>query len=121
MELTWLEGRPRDADGATPYVIYYLVDQVSKRCCATIAEPRDGNLLYVTDIRVAGADRSYIDLDAAKSYCEGVAIEDDMRCAAKLRALTADPKAVDDASGTQAEAATAPPGQRACATEAKWE
>jgi hypothetical protein len=81
LSLEWIANRPVDGDGGKPYVMHYLVDHLSKRCFATIAEPRDGNFLFVTDIRVAGVDRSYIDLEAAKQYCEGIALEDDMACA----------------------------------------
>lgn len=77
------------------YESHYLVDEISKRCFAVITEPRQGCILYVTDIRVAGTDRSYIDLDAAKAYCEGVAVEDDIECSKKtaesIRSTDAEP------------------------------
>lgn len=74
----WSSNRPMNEEGERPYVMHYLVDRISHRCFATVAEPRNGNLLFVTDIRVAGVDRSYVDLEAAKSYCEMAAIEDDL-------------------------------------------
>lgn len=72
--LEWIRATPRDSDGAS-YDMHYLIDPVTKQCFATITEPRWGSLLYVTDIRVAGVDRSYITLEAAKEHCEWTAFE----------------------------------------------
>ncbi len=72
MDLEWLKMTPTDSDGDT-YVVNYLINPVTAQCYATIAEPRKGNLLYVTDIRVRGYDRSYITLESCKAYCEFIA------------------------------------------------
>ena len=54
--------------------MHYLIDE-SDQCYATIPEPRCGNILYVTDIRVQGVDRSFISLDAAKQHAECEAVK----------------------------------------------
>jgi hypothetical protein len=92
LQLAWIENQPSDGEGHKLHM-HYLVDHISQRCFATITEPRFGGLLYVTDIRVAGVDRSYVSLEPAKSYCEGVALEDDMECAKRTKDLL--PKEVE--------------------------
>ena len=72
MNLDWMTKNPTDSEGDS-YVVHYLVNPLTAQCYATIAEPRKGNLLYQTDIRVRGYDRSYITLEACKAYCEFVA------------------------------------------------
>jgi hypothetical protein len=74
MQLEWIRLTPKNDDGVA-IEQNYLVNTITSQCYAMVIEPRDGNLLFVTDIRVSGDDRSYITLDAAKNYCELVAME----------------------------------------------
>ncbi len=75
MELEWIiNNKGRDDEGNT-FPAHYLIDRLSDQCLALITEPRCGNILYVSDIRVAGSDRSFITLEACKRYCECTAIE----------------------------------------------
>jgi len=83
MTLEWIKSNPVDAD-AKSFTVHYLVDENTKRCYACIVDPRDGYILYQTDIKVAGFDRCYITLEAAQDYCEAVAWEFDKNEADKL-------------------------------------
>lgn len=69
MDLIWIENDAIDVDGEKSNV-HYLVNPQNQQCLATITVPRLGNLLYVTDIRVSGVDRSWLTLEAAKHHCE---------------------------------------------------
>jgi len=64
--------------------MHYLYDPFTSLCYATIPEPRNGSILYVTDIRVAGYDRSYLTLEGAKEHCEANAREYELELAEKL-------------------------------------
>jgi hypothetical protein len=72
MDLEWLKMTPTDGEGET-YTAHYLVNPLTQQVYATIPEPRKGNFIYQTDIRVRGYDRSYITLEACKAYCEFIA------------------------------------------------
>jgi hypothetical protein len=73
VQLEWFS-RDTKNDG-DPVKIHYLFDPSTQLCYATLTEPNNGSILFVTDIRVAGYDRSYLTLQAAKDYCEFVAHE----------------------------------------------
>src|SRR5579871_5704477 len=83
MELQWIDREVGDGDGGM-YRIHYLVDSANQQCLATITEPRLRNILWVTDLRIAGVDRSWMTLDAGKRYCESVAEMENMRAAQEL-------------------------------------
>lgn len=72
MELTWIHREATDSDG-DKYQMHYLVHEATQQCMATITAPRFGNLLWVSDLRIAGNDRSWMTLDAAMGYCESCA------------------------------------------------
>jgi hypothetical protein len=72
MQLEWMTMTPTDSEGET-YRCHYLFNPLTAQCYATVVEPRKGNCLYQTDIRVRGYDRSYVTLEAAQRYCEFVA------------------------------------------------
>lgn len=72
MDLEWLVMTPTDSEGDT-YRAHYLVNPQTGQCYATVPEPRKGNILFQTDIRVRGYDRAYISLESAQRYCEFVA------------------------------------------------
>lgn len=69
MELTWIDNHLTDSEGDRMHV-HYLVNPQNQQCLATITDPRMGSILYVTDIRVSGTDRSWLTLEAAKHHCE---------------------------------------------------
>jgi len=104
MEVEWLQATPVDADGER-YTVHYLVDRNSQLCYATICEPRFGHLLFVTDLRVAGVDRSYLTLEAAKAHCEWSAFKYDDEEAGKLAEVTRE-KQAPTAGGNPQRAAT---------------
>lgn len=83
MELTWIEKHVGDGEDGQ-YHQHYLVDAANQQCLAIIPEPRHGNILYVTDIRIAGYDRSWMTLEAAKQYCENVAEMENLKAAEEL-------------------------------------
>lgn len=77
LDLKWFEADPVDSDGER-FHCHYLVDTLSDRCYATVAEPRAGHTLYGTDIKINDVgDRSYVTLEAAKAYCEFAAYTQD--------------------------------------------
>lgn len=78
MELEWIEREVGDGEGAKIHM-HYLVNTENDQCLATIAEPREGGILYVTDLRVSGVDRSWVTLEAAKHHCESMAEMDHIR------------------------------------------
>lgn len=69
MQLEWFEHKVKDSEGES-YLVHYLVDSESERCYATIANPRDGHILFQTDLKFNEPDHSYVTLAAAKGYCE---------------------------------------------------
>jgi hypothetical protein len=69
MQLEWIERDPTDCEGEK-YHVHYLIDAESDQCFATIANPRKGNILFETDLKIRGYDRSFITIDAAKGYAE---------------------------------------------------
>lgn len=72
IELEWFIHHPFDSEGQR-FTVHYLVSPTGQ-CFATIAEPRLGHILYETDLKVSGYDRSYITLEAAKQHCEFTAL-----------------------------------------------
>lgn len=83
MQLEWQEHRPTDSEGIH-HLVHYLVDLVNQRCYAMVAEPRDGHILYQSDLRCNGEDRSYVTIGACKDYCEAQALKQDIGDAAEL-------------------------------------
>ncbi len=102
MMLEWTTMRPADSDGE-PYTVHYLVDPVSKRCYACIPEPRQGNMLYQTDVKFSGEDRFYTTLEAAKDFCEAAAWEYNERDAEKLAVSVKETVAEEVKDGAIAE------------------
>jgi hypothetical protein len=102
MKLNWIEGRPETAEGER-FHLHYLVDMQTEQCFATIAEPRKGNILYETDLRVQGRDRSFITLAAAQAHCEWSAVKASIEDAKEFEkeALTLEPQSAAPAVLTE--------------------
>jgi hypothetical protein len=83
MDLEWREAKPSDNEG-NQYHYHYLIDTLSDQCLATIQEPRWGSILYVTDLRIRGDDRSFVTLAAAKAHCECSAMQANMEDAVAM-------------------------------------
>jgi hypothetical protein len=83
MELNWVEKEVGDGDGGR-FHMHYLVNTENQQCLATITEPRFGGLIYQTDLRIGGCDRSWMTLEAAQGYCESNAEMENIREAAEL-------------------------------------
>lgn len=78
LQLEWIFAEPVDDDGDKEHN-HYLIDYLSTRCFAIVRAPKSvGSILYVTDVRVVGEDRSFISLEAAKRYCEEMALAWDL-------------------------------------------
>jgi hypothetical protein len=82
VQLEWLFRESTDDFGKLR--MHYLYDPFTSMCYATIPEPRNGSILYVTDIRVSGFDRSYLTLEGAKAHCEYAAWEYDVEQVERL-------------------------------------
>jgi len=96
MELEWIFKAVPDGEGNT-IRNHYLVDSANQQCLAIVPEPRDGQILYVTDIRIAGYDRSFMTLEAAKAYCEWNAEQENIKAVEELQKATAGAAQVEEA------------------------
>ena len=68
MTLQWIFNTFDDDGDAS--VRYYLVCKESERVYAIVHVPRKQGIVYQTDLRCEGEDRSYLSLSAAQGYCE---------------------------------------------------
>lgn len=93
MNLEWSARTVGDGDG-NKIRLHYLVDNENQQCLALVTEPRDGCLLFVTDLRIAGVDRSWMTLDAAKEHCESAVELENCRLSTELEELINPPKPV---------------------------